>query len=136
MAEKPGPQDYAPPGRRMADHASESVQLADTIAGEIRQLVRKDGALASRPRTDLDSVKINPAVENLNAHVERVAGMSMEEIDRVIRELEGVRDMLQNEGQRVTREIASYASLSHAATTAMRVIAESIKQWKDGTAGV
>jgi hypothetical protein len=120
----------------MADHASESVQLADTIAGEIRQLVRKDGALANRPRIDLDSVKINPAVENLNAQVERVAGMSMEEIDRVIRELEGVRDMLQNEGQRVTREIASYASLSHAATTAMRVIAESIKQWKDGATGV
>jgi len=43
-----------------------------------------------------------------------------------------VRDMLRNEGERVTREIAGYASLSHAAMTAMRVIGDSLKQWKDG----
>ena len=55
----------------------------------------------------------------------------MEEIDRVIRELEGVRDMLRNEGERVSREIAGYASLSHASMTAMKVIADSLKQWKD-----
>src|ERR1019366_3899370 len=61
----------------------------------------------------------------------RVAGGSMEEIERVIRELESVREMLRNEGERVSREIAGYASLSHAATTAMKVIADSLKQWKD-----
>jgi len=55
----------------------------------------------------------------------------LEEIDRVIRELESVRDMLRNEGVRVSREVAGYASLSHAATTAMKVFADSIKQWKD-----
>jgi hypothetical protein len=38
---------------------------------------------------------------------------------------------LRNEGVRVSREVAGYASLSHAATTAMKVIADSIKQWKD-----
>jgi len=42
-----------------------------------------------------------------------------------------VRDMLRNEGVRVSREVAGYASLSHAATTAMKVFADSIKQWKD-----
>jgi hypothetical protein len=38
---------------------------------------------------------------------------------------------LRNEGERVSREVAGYASLSHAATTAMKVFADSIKQWKD-----
>jgi len=42
-----------------------------------------------------------------------------------------VRDMMRNEGERVSREIAGYASLSHAAATAMKVIADSIHQWKD-----
>jgi hypothetical protein len=134
MVEKFGPENYAPPSRRL-DHSSGPPLLAEAIADEIRQFTRTDGPLANRQRSKLESVD-NPAAENLNAHVQRVAGISMEEIDRVIRELESVRDMLQNEGQRVTREIASYASLSHAATTAMRVIAESIKQWKDGTSGV
>jgi len=45
--------------------------------------------------------------------------------------LEGVRDMLRNEGERVGRELAGYESLGHAAATAMKVIGESIKQWKD-----
>ena len=39
--------------------------------------------------------------------------------------------MLRNEGVSVSREVAGYASLSHAATTAMKVFADSIKQWKD-----
>jgi hypothetical protein len=55
----------------------------------------------------------------------------MDEIDGVIRDLEGVRDMLRNEGERVSREIAGYASLSHASMTAMKVIADSIRQLKD-----
>ena len=71
------------------------------------------------------------AAENLNALIRRVAGASMEEIDRVILELQGVRDMLRNEGERVSRELAGYASLSHASMTAMKVIADSLKQWKD-----
>jgi hypothetical protein len=56
----------------------------------------------------------------------------MEEIDRVIRELESVRAMLRNEGERVSREVAGYASLNHASMTAMKVIGDSIQQWKDG----
>jgi hypothetical protein len=38
--------------------------------------------------------------------------------------------MMRNEGERVSREIAGYASLSHAAATAMKVITDSLTQWK------
>jgi len=38
--------------------------------------------------------------------------------------------MLRNEGERVSREVAGYASLSHAAMTAMKVIGDSLTQWK------
>ena len=72
-----------------------------------------------------------PAAENGNALIRRVAGASMEEIDRVILELQGIRDMLRSEGERVSRELAGYASLSHASMTAMKVIGDSLKQWKD-----
>ena len=73
----------------------------------------------------------DPATDNLNALIRRVAGASMDEIDRVILELQGVRDLLRSEGERVSRELAGYASLSHASMTAMKVIADSVKQWKD-----
>ena len=73
----------------------------------------------------------DPVNENLNALIRRVSGASMEEIDRVILELQSVRDMLRQEGERVSREIAGYASLSHASMTAMKVIADSLTQWKN-----
>ena len=75
----------------------------------------------------------DPTAENLNEVVRRVAGASMDEIDRVIRTLENVRDMIRSDGERVTREIAGYASLGRSTTTAMKVIVDSLKQWKDTT---
>jgi hypothetical protein len=39
-------------------------------------------------------------------------------------------DMLRREGERVSRELAGYASLNHASMTAMKVIGDSLKQWK------
>src|ERR1019366_3219137 len=74
----------------------------------------------------------NGSAEELNAVVRRIASMAFVEIDQIIRELESVRDMMRNEGARVSREIASYASLNHEAVTAMQVLADSIKEWRDG----
>lgn len=70
--------------------------------------------------------------QNLNELIRRVAGASIEEIDRIILELQDVRDMLRNEGERVSRNLAGYASLNHASMTAMKVVGDNLKQWKDG----
>ena len=131
MAEKSGPEKYAPPERRPPEKLNNIDQAtANAVEGEIREFVRRDVSFLHPRRSEVDAAN-DPAAENLNAVVRRVAGDSMEEIDRVIRELESVRDMMRNEGERVSREIAGYASLSHAAVTAMKVFADSIKQWKD-----
>ena len=82
---------------------------------------------------DANDANNDPAAENLNEVVRGVAGASMDEIDRVIRTLENVRDMIRSDGERVTREIAGYASLGRSTTTAMKVIVDSLKQWKDTT---
>ncbi len=104
--------------------------VATTVEGEIREFVRRDVAFLRRQRNEPEAAA-DPATENLNALIRRVAGASMEEIDRVILELQGVRDMLRGEGERVTRELAGYASLNHASMTAMKVIGDSLKQWMD-----
>ena len=134
MAEKSGPEKYAPPDRRPSEKLSTVDQTtANAVEGEIREFVRRDVAsLPHRQRSEVAAAD-GPTAENLNALIQRTAGDSMEEIDRVIRELESVRDMLRNEGERVSREVAGYASLSHAATTAMKVFADSIKQWKNAS---
>jgi hypothetical protein len=40
--------------------------------------------------------------------------------------------MLRSEGERVQREISGYASLSQAAMTSMKIIADSMAQWQPG----
>ena len=127
--EKSGPEKFAPK-RDVPERLGEVDQAAaSAFEGEIREFVRRDVAFVRRQRNEAET-PVDPAADSLNALIRRVAGASMDEIDRVILELQGVRDMLRNEGERVTREIAGYASLSHAAMTAMKVIGDSLTQWK------
>lgn len=128
--EKTGPELYAP-NRKTPEKLSDVDQAAaNAFEGEIREFVRRDVAFVRRQRNDGEPAG-DPVADNVNALIQRVSGASMEEIDRVILELQSVRDMLRNEGERVSREIAGYASLSHASMTAMKVIADSLTQWKN-----
>ena len=130
VPEKTGPEQFAPKSG-VPEKLGEVDQAAATaFEGEIREFVRRDVATLRRQRSEGDAAA-DPAAENLNALIRRVAGASMEEIDRVIHELQGIRDMLRSEGERVSRELSGYASLSHASMTAMKVIGDSLKQWKD-----
>ena len=131
VPEKPGPEIYAP-NRRPVEKLSDADQAAATFEGEIREFVRRDVAFLRRQRPEADT-QSEPVSDNLNGLIRRVSGASMEEINRVILELQGVREMLRSEGERVGREIAGYASLSHAAMTAMKVIGDSLTQWKNGS---
>ena len=123
--EKSGPEKFAPPDRL----GDVSQAAASAVEGEIREFVRRDVAYLRRQRNGAEP---DPVSDNLNSLIRRVSSASMEEIDRVILELQGVRDMLRNEGERVSREIAGYSSLSHSAMTAMKVIGDSLQQWKEG----
>ena len=126
-----GPEKYAP-NRSAPPKLGDVDQAVSAFEGEIREFVRRDAGVQRRQR----EAEMNPeaGAENMNALIQRVSGASMEEIDRVVAELQGVRNMLREEGERVSREIAGYASLSHASMTAMKVIGESLAQWKSAPA--
>ena len=97
-------------------------KLADVEAAAVTFLHRPDSERYAA--TDLPP-------ENMNELIRRVAGASTEEIDQVILELQGLRDMLRREGERVCREIAGYESLNHASLNTMKLINDSLRQWKD-----
>lgn len=71
-----------------------------------------------------------PTAESLDALIRRIGGASIEEIDRVIVELQEVRNLLCNERERLSHEVARYASLSRMSVTAMKSISDSLKQSK------
>lgn len=68
--------------------------------------------------------------ENMNLLIRRISSAPIDEIDRVIGELQGIRDRLRNESERMNREIAGYVRLSHASMTTIHTIADSLAQWK------
>lgn len=112
-----------------AERLSEIDQAAAVVTeveGEIREFVRRDVSALRRPRTEGSEA----TAENIGSLIQRVSGASIEEIERVINELTQVRDILRSEGERVQREIGGYAALSHAAMTSMKIIADSLTQWK------
>jgi preprotein translocase subunit SecD len=115
-----------------AERTAEADQAAATAAveqveGEIRAFVRRDLSVFRRKQQQEGS---EAAVENITSVIDRVSGASVTEIERVISELGTVRDMLRSEGERVQREISGYASLSQTAMNSMKIIGDSLVQWK------
>jgi hypothetical protein len=108
-----------------------SLTAVGEVEAGIRDFVRNDIAYLRRPGiTSLGEAEQDASVTNVNSLIQRVAGASLGEIESLIAELERLRDMLHAEGQRVQREIAGYAQLSHAAMKSTRIIAENMAQWK------
>ena len=104
----------------------EEIQAPTEFEGEIREFIRRDVGHLRRTPTEASE----QAVTNINSLLDRVSGSSVGEIDSLIADLRNVRDFLQTEGERVQREIASYAQLSQVAMTSVKIIAESMSQWK------
>lgn len=116
------------------EHDTNLSAVSDVEAG-IRDFVRNDIAYLRRPTPSM----VNPenqadtadaAVSNVNALIQRVAGASINEIENLLTELEGLRDMMHSEGQRVQRELSGYAQLSQTAMKSARMISDNLAQWK------
>lgn len=114
------------------EEANPSLAAVTEVEAGIREFVRNDVAYLRRPgqTPQVDSTENDATVKNVNSLIQRVAGTSLGEIENLITELESLRDLLHAEGQRVQREIAGYAHLSHAAMKSTRIIAENLAQWK------
>ena len=107
----------------------------------IRDFVRNDIAYLRRPpvlspeTAPIDS-NAEATANNVNSLIQRVAGTSLAEIEKLISELESLRDLLHAEGQRVQREISGYAQLSQAAMKSTRMISDNVTQWKRAADGL
>ena len=111
------------------------------VEAGIRDFVRNDIAYLRRPAvTSTETAPVDATadatVNNVNSLIQRVAGTSLAEIEKLISELESLRDLLHAEGQRVQREISGYAQLSQAAMKSTRMIADNVTQWKRAADGL
>jgi hypothetical protein len=103
-------------------------QPAETqVEGEIREFVSRDVAtnLGRQPENHSELV-----ASNINSVLQGATATTIQEIEKLITELEASRDKLHSEGARVQREIVQYATFTQAALQSTKIIAESLTQWK------
>ena len=67
---------------------------------------------------------------NLSSLLQRVSVNSVLEIDRLIEELRVLSERLQQDSERIQREVVEYASLSTAAMQSTKIISESLTHWR------
>lgn len=104
--------------------------VSNEFEGEIREFVRRDVSMRRQGEGEPEAPAPATGAENLNSLIERVSGATVVEIDRLISELQGIRSLLHNEGERVRREITGYAGLSQSAVATMKVIGDTLSQLK------
>jgi hypothetical protein len=61
--------------------------------------------------------------------IQKVGAASIEEIDRLLAELQLAREFLQSEGERVEQEVVRYTDLAQTASVTTKIIMEAMCQW-------
>jgi negative regulator of sigma E activity len=105
---------------------NKTVEVFSKLEGEIREFVRRDTAA---PQLQPGNSEL--AASNVGSLLRRVSATSVQEIEKLIAELQVLRDTLQNEAARVQRQIVEYAILTQGARQSMRASSESLSFWKD-----
>jgi hypothetical protein len=98
---------------------------APQIEEAIRESVRQNAA-----HNRHESENTSQVVTDVNSLVQRVADLSLDQLDDAIVDLRQLRDFLHREGERIQGEISGYLQLNHTSIGATRSIVDNIAQWK------
>jgi cation transport regulator ChaC len=103
-------------------------QPAETeVEAEIREFVRRDVVTNRERHPENESEMV---ASSINSVLQRATTTSVQEIDKLITELQTLSDMLHSEATRIQREIVQYSTLTRAALESTKVIAKSLTQFK------
>ena len=102
-----------------------NVMPAQQIEEALRESVRQNAAHMRQ-----ESENTSQVVTDVNSLVQRVADVSLDQLDDAIVDLRQLRDFLHSEGERIQREISGYLQLNHLAIDSTKSIVDNIVQWK------
>jgi hypothetical protein len=113
--------------RKTRDTAEHDQPAETEVEAEIREFVRRD-VVTNRERQPENESEI--VANSINSVLQRATTTSVQEIDRLITEMQTLRDSLHSEATRVQGEVFQYATLTQAALQSTKIIAESLAQLK------
>jgi hypothetical protein len=111
----------------------EQFTLADTPMTDVAEgdanLVPADASSASPPTVPPDP---EPEVgsDNVSSLVQNLGAPSIDELEKIIGELQEARTYLKSESERIERETVGYTELSQTAMESVRIIAETVGEWR------
>ncbi len=70
--------------------------------------------------------------ETIEALVQKVGAPSIAEIEKLIGDLQAARSYLESESERIQQEMTRYAHLNDTASASVKIITESLGQWRKG----
>ena len=110
--------------------AVQAEPITTALEEEISNSVRGD-----RLTNRLAGLKPQPdaggeANESIGQLIEKMGATSIAEIEKLIGDLEGARNYLKAEGDRIQQEMARFAHLSDTASASVKIITESLGQWR------
>ena len=111
----------------------EQFTLADTPMTDVAEgdanLVPADASSASPPTVPPDP---EPEVgsDNVSSLVQNLGAPSIDELEKIISELQEARTYLKSESERIERETVGYTELSQTAMESVRIIAETVGEWR------
>jgi hypothetical protein len=94
------------------------------LEGNIRTMVWASASARQAVESEDDQMSAG----DLGAMLREVSRISMDEVDRLIIELQTLRQTLQTAGERIERDIADYATLSAQATQLTKIVFDGVKQ--------
>ena len=98
-------------------------EISNTVRGD-----RLTGLAWLKPQPDV----VGDVNQSIGELIDKVSATSIAEIEKLISDLQAVRDYLKAEGDRIQQEMARYAHLSDTASASVKIIAEKLGQWRKG----
>ena len=100
----------------------------ERIINSVRSDALTDFLAGLKPQPDM----VGDVNQAIGALIDNVSTTSIAEIEKLISDLETARNYLKAEGDRLQQEMTRYAHLSDTASASVKIIAESLGQWRKG----
>jgi hypothetical protein len=88
---------------------------------ESRDLVDVEAPSTPKAGTDADIAPL----------IQKVGATSIAEIEKLMGELQEVKNFLQSEGERIQRETAHYTNLTQLASSSVKIIFDTVSGWRE-----
>ena len=112
--------------------SSQTDTMIKSLEEEITNSVRVDRLTNRLTPFKLRGEAAGELGETIGELVQKVGATSLAEIERLISDLQAARSYLKAEGDRLQQEMTRYAHLSDTASASLKIITESLGQWRKG----